>query len=146
MMNSLKPSSFLLIIATLVCCTSWRVVQCSTGMSLQELEEIEAFVRSVLAVARPYNLGISDRLPPRPGMPADMIDGPLPDDMQRYLEGLLSASLAVDRRSLVKMLLDDTLVVDEDQDPHHMFDRIHGARKLEAQIKKSVARMPKKTP
>lgn len=145
-MNSLKSSSFLLIIATLACCTSWRAVQCSAGMSLQELEEIEAFVRSVLAVARPYNLGISDRLLPRAGMPADMVDGPLPDDMQRYLEGLLSASLAEDRRTLVAMLLDNTLVVDEDQDPHHVFDRMHGARKPEAQVKKSVVRMPKKTP
>lgn len=79
-------------------------------------------------------------------MPADMVDGPLPDDMQRYLEGLLSASLAVDRRTLVAMLLDDTLVVDEDQDPHHMFDRMHGGRKSEVQAKKSVVRMPKKTP
>lgn len=145
-MNSLKSSSFLLIIATLACYTSRRAVQCSAGMSLQELEEIEAFVRSVLAVARPYNLGISDRLPPRPGMSADMVDGPLPDDMQRYLEGLLSASLAVDRRTLVAMLLDVTLVVDEDQDPHLIFDRMHGGRKPEARTKKSVVRIPNKTP
>lgn len=145
-MNLLKSSSFLLIIATLACSTSWRAVQCSAEMSLQEFEEIEAFVRSVLAVARPYNLGISNRLPSRADMPVDMVDGPLPDDMQRYLEGLLSTSLAVDRRMLVAMLLDDTLVVDEDQDPHHMFDRMHGGRKPEAQVKKSVVRMPKKTP
>ncbi|KAF0733940.1 Uncharacterized protein FWK35_00039201 [Aphis craccivora] len=148
-MNSLKSpsSSFpLLIVAALASCVFWRSVRCSTssGTSLTELEEIEVFVRSVLAVARPYGLGIPDRLPARADAPEAAVDGRLPDDVQRYLEGLLTVSSAtVDRWTLVAMLLDDTLTVDEDLDrSSREFDR----KPDEGQAKKDYrVRMPKKS-
>ncbi|CAH1726396.1 unnamed protein product [Aphis gossypii] len=151
-MISLKSpsSSFpLLIVATLASCVFWRSVRCSapSGTSLIELEEIEVFVRSVLAVVRPTvrsSLGIPDRLPARGDAPVATVDGRLPDDVQRYLEGLLIVSSAtVDRRTLVEMLLDDTLTVDEDQDrPNSAFDR----KPDEGQATKDYrVRMPKKS-
>uniref|UniRef100_A0A2S2NVD9 Uncharacterized protein n=1 Tax=Schizaphis graminum TaxID=13262 RepID=A0A2S2NVD9_SCHGA len=145
MMIMHKSSSFILVIATLACCTSWRSVQCYSEGMLEELQEIEVFVRSVLAVAKPYNLGIPDKLPARANAFTITADGPLPDDMQRYLKGLLAVSSAVDRRTLVEMLLDDTLIVDEDQESHSVFDRVHGGRKPESRVKKPIVRMPKKT-
>lgn len=137
-MNSLEPLSLLLIVATLAC-TCWRPARCSSaGMSPEELEEIEVFVRSVLAVAQPYGLGIPDRLPAHKDAPMAAIDGRLPDDLQRYLEGLLAVSSAVDRRTLVAMLLDDTFVIDEDVGPHRVFDRLHDGRKSEMQTETSA--------
>lgn len=144
-MNSLKPLSSLLIVATLAC-TCWRPARCSSaGMSLEELEEIEVFVRSVLAIAQPYGLGIPDRLPAHKDAPKAAVDGRLPDDLQRYLEGLLAVSSAVDRRTLVAMLLDDTFVIDEDVDvgPHRVFDRLHDGRKSEIQKTETSAGAPK---
>lgn len=140
-MNSLKPLSFLLIVATLAC-TCWRAALCSAGMSSEELEEIEVFLRSVLAVAQPYDLRIPDRLPAQKDAPMAAVDGRLPDDLQRYLEGLLAVSSAVDRRTLVAMLLDDKLMVDQDLDPHRVFDQLHDGRKPKTQTETSV-RTPK---
>lgn len=148
-MNSLKfpSSSFpLLIVATLASCVFWSSVRCSelSGTSLTELEEIEVFVRSVLAVAQPYGLGIPDRLAARADAPAAPVDERLSDDLQRYLEGLLTVSSAmVDQRTLVAMLLDDTLTVDEDQDrSSRAFDR----KPDEGQPKKDYrVRIPKKS-
>jgi len=149
-MNSLKsPSSsfpLLIVSMTLASCVFWRSVRCSasSGTLLNELEEVEMFVRSVLAVARPYGLGIPDRLPARADAPLATVNGRLPDDVLRYLEGLLTVSSAtVDRRTLVAMLLDDTLTVDEDQDrSSRAFDR----KPDEGQAKKDYrVRMPKKS-
>jgi len=131
-MNSLKPLSFLLIVATLAC-TRLLAVRCSAAMSPEELEEIEVFLRTVLALAQPYDLGIPDRLPAQKDAPMAAVDGRLPDDLQRYLESLLAVSSAVDRRTLVAMLLYDKLMIDEDLGPHRVFDSLHDGRKSETQ-------------
>lgn len=89
-----------------------------------DLDEIYVFVQSVLAMADREELGLPDK-PIVKLQYAPVVDGKLPADLQRYLERLVSTSAAVDKQSLVAMLWDDTVVINEDQDPHEIFSRYH---------------------
>lgn len=90
------------------------------------LEEVSDFVRSVLAVADRTELGLPDNLSIDVSRYGPVVDGQLPPDMQRYLERLVSVSSAADQQTLVTMLWDDSLIVDEDQEPHSIFDQYQG--------------------
>jgi len=90
-----------------------------------ELEEIDVFVRSVLAVADRVGLGLPDTSswqPPHDG--AVLVDGNLPADLQRYLERLVSVSSVTDAHALAAILWDDEVVIDDDdQEPHDALGR-----------------------
>lgn len=91
------------------------------------LEDVDVFVQSVLAVADRAALGLPDSTSADvPRWNGPVANGQLPPDLQRYLESLVSVSSAADRQTLVAMLWDDSLVVDEDQEPHSVFDRYRG--------------------
>lgn len=89
-----------------------------------ELEEINIFVQSVLAMADRKALGLPDRTAPIQNY-GSVIDGQLPAELLRYLERLVSVSSALDKQTLVTMLWDDSIVVDENQEPHTVFDQYH---------------------
>lgn len=90
-----------------------------------ELDEINSFVQAVLAVADREKLGLPEVTEPvkRYTITAD---GKLAPELQRYLENLLSVSSDIEKHKLVDILWDDSFVVDEDQDPHDVFDQWHG--------------------
>lgn len=89
-----------------------------------DLEEIYIFVRSVLAMADREELGLPDKPIVQPQY-GPVVNGKLPADLQMYLERLVSTSPAVDKQSLVAMLWDDTVVINDDQDPHEVFSQYH---------------------
>lgn len=93
---------------------------------LDELDEIYTFVQTVLATGNRSALGLPDQPPARQYAP--VVDGQLPTDLQRYLERLVSVSSVADKQTLVAMLWDDSLVVDEDQEPHDVFDQLYRGR------------------
>lgn len=95
-----------------------------------ELEEINIFVQSVLAMADRKALGLPDRTMPIQNY-GSVIDGQLPVELLRYLERLVSVSSALDKQTLVTMLWDDSIIIDENQEPHTVFDQhqSHGDNK-----------------
>lgn len=89
-----------------------------------DLDDISAFVQAVLATADRDELGLPESPVSQRHRP--VVDGQLPADLQEYLERLVSVSRAPDGPLLVDMLSDDAIVVDNDQDPHDVFDRYRG--------------------
>lgn len=77
-------------------------------------------MRAVLATADRDVLGLPETLT-FPMVPY-VANGHLPTDLQRYLERMVSASSAVDGRKSVTMLWDDSFVIDDDQEPHEVFE------------------------
>lgn len=104
------------------------VLRSKSSCETDELEEINIFVQSVLAMADRKALGLPDRPAPIQKY-GSVIDGQLPADMLRYLERLVSVSSALDKQTLVTMLWDDSLIVDEDQEPHTVFDQYQSRSK-----------------
>lgn len=86
-----------------------------------DLHEINIFVQAVLAMADREVLGLPEK--PVVQQYAPVVNGKLPPDLQRYLERLVSVSQAVEKQTLVAMLWDDTVVINEDQDPHDVFNQ-----------------------
>jgi hypothetical protein len=105
--------------------TAFHVIR---SAETDELDEIYVFVQSVLAMSNRSVLGLPDQPPVRKYAP--VVDGQLPTDLQRYLERLVSVSSAVDKQTLVAMLWDDSLVVDEDQEPHDVLDQLYRGRRV----------------
>lgn len=89
-----------------------------------DLDEINIFVQAVLAMADREVLGLPEK--PVVQQYAPVVNGKLPPDLQRYLERLVSVSPAVEKQTLVAMLWDDTVVINEDQDPHDVFNQYRG--------------------
>lgn len=100
-----------------------------------ELDEINVFVQSVLAMANRNALGLPDSPPIQRYTP--VVDGQLPVDLQRYLERLVSVSPAAERQTLVAMLWDDSLVVDDDQEPHDVLDQLYRGRRKQTGLEKT---------
>lgn len=86
-----------------------------------DLDEVGAFVQTVLALADRDELGLPENPAPQHRRPVD--DGRLPVGLQRDLERLVGVSECADGPSLVDMLWDDAIAVDEDDDPHDVIDR-----------------------
>lgn len=90
-----------------------------------ELDEINSFVQAVLAVADRDKLGLPEVSEPVKPY-TSTADGKLSPELQRYLEKLLSVSSDTEKHKLVDMLWDNTIVVDEDQEPCDVFDKWNG--------------------
>jgi len=119
-MNAATRAVFVAAVMSVL--TRWDV---STGA---EPDEVDVFVRSVLAAADRAAPGLpdADGRPPAARRDAAAADGDLPAELRRYLEGLVSVSSVADGQTLAAMLWDDrTVVDDEDEEPHRVSARYH---------------------
>ncbi|VVC24635.1 Hypothetical protein CINCED_3A022838 [Cinara cedri] len=91
-----------------------------------EIEDVADFVQLVLAAADRVELGLPDRSSADVRRYGPVVDGQLPPEQRRYLEKLVSVSSAADPQTLIAMVWDDSLIVDEDQEPHSVFDQFPG--------------------
>lgn len=89
-----------------------------------ELEDTDQFVITVLAKADRNELGLQNEPVSRKNGSA--VDDYLPDDLRQYLQGLVAVSSALDGEDLIPVLWDDSFVIEEDQDPHEVFNRYRG--------------------
>lgn len=91
-----------------------------------EIEDVADFVQMVLASADHVGLGLPDHSRANVQPYGPVVNGQLPSDLQQFLEKLVSVSSAADPQTLVTMMWDDSLVVDEDQELHSVFDQYQG--------------------
>lgn len=107
---------FLSVIAAIFCL--------KPSYETNEIDDINVFVQTVLASANRYALGLPDKPPVQRYTP--VLNGSLSPNLQKYLETLVNVSSAIDKQTMVEMLWDDSIVIDNDQDPYQLFEQHRG--------------------